>query len=80
MLKCENGIYWNILFTKSFIVSNVGKSQLMGRVGIGKTEDTTYILDVLGTSRMPGNVRIDGYIGISMDPDYRLDVFSNTST
>ncbi len=52
----------------------------MGRVGIGKTEEATYILDVLGTSRITGNVRKDGFIGISMDPVYRLDVLSNTST
>jgi hypothetical protein len=32
----------------------------MGRVGIGKTEDTTLILDVLGNSRMTGNLDISG--------------------
>ena len=60
-------------------VGNNGRSRLMGRVGIGKIEDATYILDVLGASRMPGNARINGNTGISIDPVYRLDVFSNTS-
>jgi hypothetical protein len=37
------------------------------------------MLDVLGASRITGNVGIDGYIGISMDAVYRLDVLANTS-
>ena len=60
--------------------SNNGRTQLMGRTGIGKTEDAIYILDVLGDARITGNPRINGNLGIGMDASYRLDVVSTSAS
>jgi hypothetical protein len=37
----------------------------MGRTGIGKVEDATYMLDVLGETRISGNLAVNGAISAS---------------
>jgi hypothetical protein len=49
------GVYFSST-TKFF--GNNGRTKLYGRVGIGKDEDTLLILDVLGNSRMTGNLNV----------------------
>jgi hypothetical protein len=53
------GVYFSS--TTNFVGNN-GRTQLFGRVGIGKAEDTTLILDVLGNSRMTGNLSVSSFI------------------
>jgi hypothetical protein len=55
MRMVATGVYFSST-TKFF--GNNGRTKLYGRVGIGKDEDTTLILDVLGNSRFNGNVGI----------------------
>jgi hypothetical protein len=78
MMRIVNtGVYYS---STTNSVGNNGRTRLIGRVGIGQNEHATYIIDVLGGSRMTGNVRIDGYVGIGMDPVLRFDVVSTTQS